>query len=138
MVVEFSIMPLGTSVYLSDVLAQVRTLVDDSGLPYQLTPAGTCIEGEWEEVISLIHQCHAQARIASPHVVTLIKIEDEKEERQKLTRNVAAINERIGHTLQQTEQGVRPTNDEVRAPATNADSEQEKPEVLPFQQGPVS
>jgi hypothetical protein len=29
--------------------SKVLELVDASGLPYQLTPSGTCIEGEWEE-----------------------------------------------------------------------------------------
>jgi uncharacterized protein YqgV (UPF0045/DUF77 family) len=25
---------------------------------YQLTPSYTCIEGEWEQVMPLVHQCH--------------------------------------------------------------------------------
>jgi uncharacterized protein (TIGR00106 family) len=80
MLAELSILPLGSDdSHLSDELAEVLKLVDGFGLPHQLTPSGTCIEGEWNEVIELIHQCHNRVRAQSSHVVTLIKIEDEEE-----------------------------------------------------------
>ncbi len=102
MLAELSIIPIGNSTHLSGELAKVLKLVDESGLPYQLTPSGTCIEGGWDELMPLIRQCHERARKASPHVVTLIKLEDDEGEQQKLTRNVASIEEKIGHSLKQT------------------------------------
>jgi len=72
MLAELSIIPIGNSTHLSGELAKVLKLVDESGLPYQLTPSGTCIEGGWDELMPLIRQCHERARKASPHVVTLI------------------------------------------------------------------
>lgn len=103
MLAELSIIPIGNSAHLSGELAQVLKLVDESGLPYQLTPSGTCIEGKWDELMPLIRQCHERARKASPHVVTLIKLEDDENERHKLTRNVASVEEKVGHSLQHTE-----------------------------------
>jgi len=38
----------------SKEIAEVLRIVDDSGLPYQLTPAGTCIEGDWDGEIHLL------------------------------------------------------------------------------------
>jgi uncharacterized protein (TIGR00106 family) len=99
MLAELSIIPVGGDVHSSPELAKVLKIVDQSGLPYQLTPSGTCIEGEWDEIMPLIRQCHDRARKDSSHVVTFIKLEDDEGERRKLTRNVASVEEKIGHTL---------------------------------------
>src|SRR3954452_20472164 len=58
MLVELSIVPLGCDVQWSDQLAEALKLVDASGLPYLLTPSGTCIEGEWDEVMALARIFH--------------------------------------------------------------------------------
>jgi uncharacterized protein (TIGR00106 family) len=99
MLVELSIIPLGGDTHLSDEIAEALKIIDASGLPYQLTPAGTCIEGEWDEVIPLIRQCHNRVREMSPHVITMIKIEDDQGKRDKLTRNVASVEEKVGRKL---------------------------------------
>lgn len=96
---ELSIIPLGGDTHLSDELAEVLRIVDDSGLPYQLTPTATIIEGEWDEGIQLIRRCHERARETSAHVITTIKIEDEQGGRNKLADNVAAIEEKVGRQL---------------------------------------
>ncbi|MGH7824271.1 MAG: thiamine-binding protein [Candidatus Binatia bacterium] len=67
------------------------------------------MEGEWDEIMPLIRQCHDRARKGSSHVVTFIKLEEDDGERDKLTPNVTSVEEKIGHTLN-TEP--RKTNDE--------------------------
>ena len=103
MLVELSIIPIGNNPHTSAELAKALQLVDASGLPYQLTPSGTCIEGEWDAVMPLIRQCHERVRKSAAHVITLIKIEDDEDERHKLTRNVASIEEKLGHSLERTD-----------------------------------
>jgi uncharacterized protein (TIGR00106 family) len=110
MLVELSIIPLGRGVHLSDELAAVLELVDASGLPYQLTPSGTCIEGEWEEVMSLVRRCHERTRELSSHVVTTIEIEDDGEAREKLTRNVRSVEEKLGRRLGRLERATPPAS----------------------------
>jgi uncharacterized protein (TIGR00106 family) len=103
MLVELSIIPVGHNTHMSGDLAKALQLVHASGLSYQLTPSGTCIEGEWDQVMPLIRQCHERVRKSCAHVVTLIKIEDDADERHKLLRNVASIEEKVGHQLTRTE-----------------------------------
>jgi uncharacterized protein (TIGR00106 family) len=91
MLVELSLIPVGGDIHSSGALARALELVDRSGLPYQLTPSGTCIEGEWDEVMALVRQCHDSVRQTRPHVVTIIKIEDDAGEHGKLSRNVASV-----------------------------------------------
>jgi uncharacterized protein (TIGR00106 family) len=110
MLVELSIIPLGRDTHLSDEIAEVLEIVDASGLPYQLTPSATCIEGEWDEVMALVRSCHARARDLSPHVITTIKIEDDGKLRDKLTRNVASVEEKAGRHLGRTERRMPPAD----------------------------
>ena len=96
MLVELSILPLAGDGHLSDELAEVLKLVDSYGLPYQLTPTATCIEGEWNEVMDLVRQCHDRVRSRSSHVTTLIKIEDEQGVTDKLSRNISSVEQKAG------------------------------------------
>jgi uncharacterized protein (TIGR00106 family) len=97
---EISVIPLGGDIHLSDELAGVLRIVDRSGLPYQLGPGSTCIEGEWDEAMSLIRDCHREARRTSKHVVTLIKVEDDEGQRGKLRSNVESVETKAGQPLE--------------------------------------
>jgi uncharacterized protein (TIGR00106 family) len=99
MLAELSIIPVGGSTHSSSELAKALKLVEESGLPYQLTPSGTCIEGEWDQIMPLIRQCHERVRKGSSHVVTLIKLEEDEGERNKLTRNITSVEEKLGHRV---------------------------------------
>jgi len=99
MLVEMAVITLGGDTHLSDEIAEVLKVVDASGLPYELTAAGTCIEGDWDEVIPLVRRCHERARELSPHVMTLLKIEDEEGARDKLRGNVRSVEEKVGRPL---------------------------------------
>ena len=56
-IVEFSIFPMDKGESLSPYVARAFELIQDSGLPYELNPMGTCVEGEWHEVMALVDQC---------------------------------------------------------------------------------
>jgi uncharacterized protein YqgV (UPF0045/DUF77 family) len=44
---------LGRGPHTSQGLAEILKIIDDSRLPYRLTPLGTCIEGDWDQVMDL-------------------------------------------------------------------------------------
>lgn len=100
MLVEFSILPIGNGEHLSGPLAEILKIVDTSGLPYKLTPGSTCIEGEWQEVMEVVRLCHMRMRNHANHVVMVIKTEDEEGVTDKITRNIASVEETAGRKLQ--------------------------------------
>jgi uncharacterized protein (TIGR00106 family) len=102
MLAELSVIPLGKGTSLSDELAEILKLIDASGLAYQLTPCGTCIEGDWDAVMRVARQCHDHARSVSAHVITTMTIEDEQGASDKITANVAALEERLGRKLKRS------------------------------------
>ena len=100
MLFEITLIPLGTDVHLSTELAEVLTLIDNSGLRYQLGPGSTCVEGEWDEAMALVRACHQEARRHSKHVITLVKVEDDEGQSDKLRSNVASVEEKAGRPLE--------------------------------------
>ncbi len=100
MLFELSILPLGGDAHLSDELAQVLKVVEVSGLPYRLGPGSTYIEGSWDQVMPVIRACHACARGASKHVVTMVRIEDDEGQPGKIHRNVESVEAKAGHKLE--------------------------------------
>ena len=54
---EFQMAPHVASESVSQYVAQIINIVDQSGVPYQLTPMGTILEGEWDEVIGVVTRC---------------------------------------------------------------------------------
>lgn len=93
MLVELSIVPTAGEKSTSDVLAEVLSEIHRSGLPYQLTPSATCIEGNWDEVMSVVRRCHDLTARWSDSTVTLIKIQSDGE----LSSNVTKVETALGH-----------------------------------------
>jgi uncharacterized protein (TIGR00106 family) len=100
MLADLAVIPVGHGAHTSDVLAEVLKAIKASGLPYQLTPTSTCIEGDWDEVMALVKHCRSIARGSAPHVITLLRIEDDLEQRQgKLVANVESVKEEAGENF---------------------------------------
>ena len=100
MLVELSITPLGRGTHLSKDLADILKIIDESDIRYSLTPFGTCLEGEWNQIMAVAKRCHDQARSVSKHVLTTIRIEDEDGVNDKLIANVASVERAAGRKLQ--------------------------------------
>jgi len=99
MIVEFAIVPLDKGVSLSDYVSQVLEMVDNSGLDYKLTPMGTIVEGEWDEVMGLIKRCHEHIREVSDRVETRIVIDDRKGAKGRITGKVESVKGKLGKDL---------------------------------------
>ena len=56
-IVELSLFPLDKGQSVSAFVARAVGIIRASGLAHQLTPMGTCIEGEWEQVLPVVDAC---------------------------------------------------------------------------------
>ena len=76
MIVEISFVPIGTGTSLSRYVAKVIKNLEKSGIKYQLTPMGTIVEGEWEEISDLIDHSHKLIfEMGIESIITNIKID---------------------------------------------------------------
>jgi uncharacterized protein (TIGR00106 family) len=96
---EFSVVPLGKGESVSESIAQVIKLVDESGLEYQFTPMATIVEGDMEDVMELIRSCHRKMRETSSRVITTIKIDDREGATGRLKGKVESVEKHLGREL---------------------------------------
>jgi uncharacterized protein (TIGR00106 family) len=99
MVVEFSVVPIGRGEELAGAVAGILDIVDQSGLPYQLTAMGTIVEGGWDEVLGLVRRCHETLRGESGRVLTHISIDDRAAATGRLQGKVRDVETALGRGL---------------------------------------
>ncbi|MCK9173179.1 MTH1187 family thiamine-binding protein [Desulfuromonas thiophila] len=92
-VVQISCTPLGEGHGgLSHFVAGCLRLVQESGLKYQLTPMGTILEGDIEDIFALVRRMHESPFLAgAQRVSTLIKIDDRRDREHTMAGKVAAV-----------------------------------------------
>ncbi len=96
MMVHLSIMPIGNDSHLSEAVAKAVKVIHDSGLDYRLTPMGTLILGDWQEVMPVIKKCHDTVRTEHERVITQIKIDDAKDGETSFDRKVRSVEQKAG------------------------------------------
>jgi uncharacterized protein (TIGR00106 family) len=99
MLVQFSIVPLGKGESVSEHISKVLKIVDESGLPYRLTPMGTVVEGEWDAVMALIRTCHLEVLKSIPRLITTITIDDRPGKPDRITEKIRSVEKRLGREL---------------------------------------
>jgi uncharacterized protein (TIGR00106 family) len=99
MLVEFSIVPIGTGASLSPIIAKVLKIVVESGVPYKANPMGTVLESEWESAMTVIRKCHDAVMESSERVLTRISIDDRKGKESRMDRKLESVERKLGMQL---------------------------------------
>lgn len=99
MLIEFSIVPVGSGSSIGDRLAEVMKIVDSSGLPYKVNPMGTVVEGKWEDLFRLVKRCHSTVLRNEERVITTISIDDRKDKPNRIEGKVKSVEKRLGKKL---------------------------------------
>jgi uncharacterized protein (TIGR00106 family) len=71
----FSITPIGSGDSVSAAVADAVRIVRGSGLPNETNAMFTNVEGDWDEVMSLIKACVMKVGESAPRVSLVIKID---------------------------------------------------------------
>lgn len=97
--VEFSMTPLGKGESVSQYVSRSLEIVDRSGLPYRLTPMGTILEGEWDEVFAVVRACFERMRQDCGRITTSIKVDYREGAGGRLEGKIASVEKRLGRKL---------------------------------------
>ena len=100
MLAELSIHPIGQGVSISAQVALAVAVIEKSGLPHRLTPLGTVIEGEWDEVMQVVRQCRDAVAADCDRLLIRLTIDDRKGATGRLTGNQASVEKALGHSVQ--------------------------------------
>ncbi len=99
MLTQFSIVPLGAGNSISEKIAKVLKIIDESGITYKINPMGTVIEGEWEETMNLINKCREELLKNEDRLLISISIDDRKAKSGRINGKVESIERKLGKTL---------------------------------------
>ena len=77
-IIDFSIFPIEKGESVSDHVSKAVKIIKESGLTYRLGPMGTAVEGEWEEVTSVVNRCFEALKRDCDRVYMTIKVDYRK------------------------------------------------------------
>jgi uncharacterized protein (TIGR00106 family) len=96
---EFSMTPLDRGESVSAYVARSLDIVDRSGVPYQLTPMGTILEGEWAEVMAVVTACFEAMRTDCRRVSAQVRIDYRAGPAGRLRSKVDSVQRKLGRPL---------------------------------------
>jgi uncharacterized protein (TIGR00106 family) len=95
MITQFKMVPIGEGESLSSFVAECISIVERSGVSYQLTPMSTILEGEYEQVMAVIKSCHDRMLELSDRVSISIEIDDRKGRSDAMTQKVISVKKKL-------------------------------------------
>ena len=94
-IIEFSIFPMDKGESLSPYVARALKLIQDSGLPYELNPMGTCVEGEWKDVMALVDRCFEALQKDCSRINLSLKADYRRGPSGRMAGKVASVKEKL-------------------------------------------
>jgi uncharacterized protein (TIGR00106 family) len=95
MLLAFSITPIGGGDSVSGAVADAVRLVRASGLPNETNAMFTNVEGSWDELTALLHDCVEAVARHAPRVSVVAKIDYRPGADGQLTGKVEALERRL-------------------------------------------
>lgn len=96
-IMDLCIVPLGVGVSVSEYVVACEKIITMAGLKSSLHAYGTNIEGEWDEVMAAVKQCHEQVHsMGAPRITTTIKLGTRTDRAQSMEDKVQSVREKMG------------------------------------------
>lgn len=96
-IVELAIFPVGTSeASLSPYVARVLRVLQASGLPFELNPMGTCVEGDWAPVWAAVSACMEELQKDSDRIYLTVKADWRRGDAPRMAAKKDAVREKLG------------------------------------------
>jgi uncharacterized protein (TIGR00106 family) len=95
-IVDFTVVPIGVGVSLSEYIAACERILQESGLTYELHANGTNVEGEWEDVFAAIRRCHEKLHeMGVPRLHTEIKLGTRIDRPQRMSEKIFSVETKL-------------------------------------------
>lgn len=99
LLIELSMSPLGAGESVSADVARALEIIAASGLAYRLGPMGTCIEGEYDEVMAVVKRCLDDMRSRHHRVTFSIKADYREGAAGRLDAKVQSVVDKASRPL---------------------------------------
>jgi uncharacterized protein (TIGR00106 family) len=96
---EFAMNPPDRGDGFSASVARILDVIDKSGVPYQLTPMGTILEGSFDEVMAVVRDCYLALEPDCPRIGMNLKMDYRAGPESRLKSKIEAVEQRLGRKL---------------------------------------
>ncbi|MCF8261694.1 MAG: MTH1187 family thiamine-binding protein [Melioribacteraceae bacterium] len=96
---EFAMSPFDKGESLSENVAKIIKFIDESGITYKLTPMGTILEGNWDDVIDVVSGCFRIMEKDCNRISLNLKMDYRKGEESRLESKIKKVESLIGKKL---------------------------------------
>ena len=96
---EFAMAPAGQGESMSRHVARIVDLIDRSGVTYQLTPMGTILEGDWDQVMGVVTDCFRALQADCPRITMNMKVDYRAGSDSRLRSKIDAVEGHVGRKL---------------------------------------
>lgn len=96
-IADICVIPTTGSISLRREIARAHAILRDTGLPVQLHPFGTVIEGDYDVVMAAVKRIHEELHAGgAPRITTTIKLGSRTDKAQTAADKVAAVESLLG------------------------------------------
>jgi len=95
--VEFAMFPTDKGESVSQYVARIIKMIDESGVPYKLTPMGTVFETETiDEALKIIGEAYKQLEPDCNRVYSVVKFDIRKGKGNRLVQKIKSVENKLG------------------------------------------
>ncbi|MGQ0810977.1 MAG: MTH1187 family thiamine-binding protein [Nitrospiraceae bacterium] len=96
---EFSMSPLGEGESVGKYVSRSLDIIDKSGVDYRLNPMGTVLEGDWDDVFTVVKKCYKRMKKDCSRISCTIKVDYRKGHEGRLSSKVASVEKQLKRRL---------------------------------------
>ena len=96
---EFAMAPTGQGESMSRHVARILDMIDRSGVHCQLTPMGTILEGDWDQVMGVVTDCFRALQADCPRISMNMKVDYRAGSESRLRSKIDAVEGHVGRKL---------------------------------------
>lgn len=95
-IMDLCVIPLVGETSLSPYVAECHRIFDRRGLKNELHAYGTNIEGEWDDVMAAVKECHERLhQMGAPRISSTIKLGTRIDRDQSMEDKVRSVKEKL-------------------------------------------
>lgn len=95
-IVDLCVVPIGVGLSVSKYIAECEKIIKNAGLKSMLHAYGTNIEGEWDDVFTVVKKCHERVHeMGAPRISSTLRIGTRTDREQSMDDKIKSVQLKI-------------------------------------------